>query len=66
MLQECNKFREHQAREILVETLEQQLDERLTACREMQEEIRQANEALARMRLVAPNDPETQSGVAES
>ncbi|KAK1742104.1 hypothetical protein QTG54_007677, partial [Skeletonema marinoi] len=28
MLQECNKFREHQAREILIETLERQLERR--------------------------------------
>ena len=28
MLQECNKFREHQAREILIELLEKQLAQR--------------------------------------
>ena len=46
MLQECNKFREHQAREILIETLEGQLKERRAALQELQEEIASTDEAL--------------------
>lgn len=46
MLQECNKFREHQAREVLIETLEGQLKERRAALQELQQEIASADEAL--------------------
>jgi hypothetical protein len=43
MLQECNKFREHQARELLIETLEKQLAERTALLKELQISITQAD-----------------------
>jgi len=43
MLQECNKFREHQARETLIELLEQQLAERRKLVRELQANIEKAD-----------------------
>jgi hypothetical protein len=49
MLQECNKFREHQAREILIETLERQLERREEGLSLLREHIRVAEDALAGM-----------------
>jgi hypothetical protein len=46
MLQECNKFREHQAREILIDLLEKQLQQRNNLLAELQEQIRQADQCL--------------------
>jgi hypothetical protein len=46
MLQECNKFREHQAREILIELLEEQLTVRKALLQELQENIDQADALL--------------------
>ena len=46
MLQECNKFREHQAREVLIDTLEGQLKERREALEELKREIASTDEAL--------------------
>ena len=46
MLQECNKFREHQARENLIELLEEQLRARKTAIGELREQIDKANTLL--------------------
>ena len=46
MLQECNKFREHQARELLIELLEQQLAGRQKLVRELQTNIAKADEVL--------------------
>ncbi|KAL7528673.1 hypothetical protein ACHAXR_002563 [Thalassiosira sp. AJA248-18] len=46
MLQECNKFREHQAREILIETLEQQLERRKEGLVLLKKQIGEADEAL--------------------
>lgn len=46
MLQECNKFREHQAREILIETLETQLRDRQKALMVLQKEIEKTDVAL--------------------
>ena len=46
MLQECNKFREHQARELLIELLEQQLEERKKLVAELQDSIAKAEELL--------------------
>mmetsp|Transcript_22170 Transcript_22170/g.44852 ORF Transcript_22170/g.44852 Transcript_22170/m.44852 type:complete len:235 (-) Transcript_22170:928-1632(-) len=54
MLQECNKFREHQAREVLIETLEQQLSERGAALARIQEEVRKAETALQQVRQFSP------------
>jgi len=38
MLQECNKFREHQAREVLIELLEKQLTKRKAALKVLKDE----------------------------
>jgi MED7 protein len=46
MLQECNKFREHQARELLIELLEHQLAQRKKLVRELQQNIAKADELL--------------------
>jgi hypothetical protein len=46
MLQETNKFREHQAREILIEVLERQLVERQSLFKELEEGIERADELL--------------------
>lgn len=46
MLQECNKFREHQAREILIEVLEKQLDERKRVLQDLELQIARADEML--------------------
>jgi MED7 protein len=46
MLQECNKFREHQAREILIEMLEEQLAERQKLVRKLREQITKSKAAL--------------------
>jgi hypothetical protein len=46
MLQECNKFREHQAREVLISLLQQQLERRQTALAELKEEVRKTEIAL--------------------
>jgi len=46
MLQECNKFREHQSRELMIELLEQQLAERQSLIEELQGEIKRADELL--------------------
>jgi hypothetical protein len=43
MIQEANKFREHQARELLIDVLERQLAERLQLITELQERIEQAD-----------------------
>mmetsp|Transcript_24378 Transcript_24378/g.35650 ORF Transcript_24378/g.35650 Transcript_24378/m.35650 type:complete len:241 (+) Transcript_24378:96-818(+) len=50
MLQECNKFREHQSREILIETLENQLADRRTAFEDLQSQIKKADDALETMK----------------
>lgn len=46
MLQECNKFREHQAREVLIELMEKQYKERQGLLKEMQLGIVRADELL--------------------
>lgn len=46
MLQETNKFREHQAREILIEVLEKQLFERDKLLKDLEEEIEHADSLL--------------------
>ena len=50
MLQECNKFREHQAREILIDTLERQLERRNVGLASLREEIGVADMALEGLR----------------
>jgi uncharacterized coiled-coil protein SlyX len=46
MLQECNKFREHQSREILIEMLEVQLAERQKLVKKLRAQISAAKAAL--------------------
>ena len=49
MVEQVNKFREHQAREILIELLEKQLQERKKLIVELQEDIGTADELLNAM-----------------
>ena len=49
MLQECNKFREHQAREILIAALEEQLEERTRGLDLLRKQIGEADDALERL-----------------
>jgi len=51
MLQECNKFREHQAREILIGTLMQQLEQRKEGLAMLKEQINGADAALAALKM---------------
>ena len=62
MLHECNKFREHQAREILIQVLEKQLLFRKTALHQLKEEIKTANEALDRMKSSSNETPDENDG----
>lgn len=50
MIQECNKFREHQAREILINTLEQQLEQREEGLKLLKKEIGDAECALEKLK----------------
>lgn len=50
MLQECNKFREHQARELLIETLELQLQRRKMGLELLKEQTLRADDALEGLR----------------
>ena len=56
MIQECNKFREHQARETLIELLEQQLLERQTAVAELNKQIQSANVVLDKLKQIKSID----------
>ena len=49
MIQECNKFREHQAREILINTLEEQLRQREEGLELLRKEIGEAESALEKL-----------------
>mmetsp|Transcript_13367 Transcript_13367/g.20352 ORF Transcript_13367/g.20352 Transcript_13367/m.20352 type:complete len:81 (-) Transcript_13367:675-917(-) len=49
MLQECNKFREHQAREVVIELLEKQLAGRKDVLCTLKEEVEKVNYVLNRM-----------------
>lgn len=46
MLQECNKFREHQARELLIDLLEKQLSERRKLLAELNANIAEVDTIL--------------------
>lgn len=56
LLKECNKFREHQARECMIQTLEKQLLDRTNAVRELRNQILEANQFL--MELAVSSDSE--------
>ncbi len=56
MLKECNKFREHQAREVLIETLETQLENRQAALKELNDQIAESDIMLEKLKhMVGPN-----------
>jgi MED7 protein len=46
MLQECNKFREHQAREVLIDLLEKQLARRESLVKELDKCVDEADRLL--------------------
>jgi len=46
LVQECNKFREHQARETFIEILETQLRDREKALKALKDEIKRTDDAL--------------------
>lgn len=60
MLQECNKFREHQAREILIELLEKQLKSRQDVLKDLKEELNKADEILGDSVRKEPHETETE------
>lgn len=64
MLQETNKFREHQAREILIEVLEMQLVERQTLLEELQEGISHVDSILPAEELKALEKAEEEEELA--
>lgn len=47
MLEETNKFREHQSRELLIEVLEKQNEEREKLIKELEDKIQQTNALLS-------------------
>ena len=51
-MKEANKFREHQARELMIEMLEGQLKERKEALAQIQHDIATAKTALTQLTLV--------------
>lgn len=51
MIQETNRFREHQAREILINTLEEQLRQREEGLELLQKEISEAENALESLKV---------------
>ena len=56
MLQETNKFREHQAREILIEVLEKQLEERQQLLQKLEDGIARADNLLPQGEGAQPMD----------
>lgn len=51
MLKECNKFRQHQAREILIEILEAQLADRQRAAKELNVQVDESNIVLSELKI---------------
>lgn len=49
MIQECNKYRDHQGRELLIKTLEEQLEKRNNILRDVNNEIRNAENLLGKI-----------------
>jgi hypothetical protein len=56
MLQETNKFREHQSRELLIEILEQQLVRRQKLSKELDEKIKQADKLLGTETMISMDE----------
>lgn len=52
LLKECNKFREHQARELMIQTLEKQLSDRKSAVQELRHQISEANKCLMELAVL--------------
>jgi len=50
MIQECNKYRDHQGREVLIKTLEEQLEERNNILHNVKKEVKNAEEVLKELR----------------
>ncbi len=63
MLQECNKFREHQARELLIDTLELQLQRRTLGLELLKEKIQSADNALVRLQKFREEEEMKTEGV---
>ena len=49
MLQECNKFREHQAREILIDLLEKEQQDRKRIIENLRSQVAEADELLEKI-----------------
>jgi hypothetical protein len=49
MLQECNKYREHQAREILIDLLEKEQQERIKIIENLRSQVVEADELLEKI-----------------
>jgi hypothetical protein len=49
MLQECNKYREHQAREILIDLLEKEQQERIKIIENLRIQVVEADELLEKI-----------------
>lgn len=47
MIQECNKFREHQAREILIDLFEKELEQRIEILAKLRDQVAHADELLS-------------------
>ncbi len=63
MLKECNKFREHQAREVLIETLETQLENRQAALKELNDQIAESDIMLEKLKHMVGTNSNTSSVV---
>lgn len=49
MLQECNKYREHQAREILIDLLEKEQQERIKIIENLRSQVVEADKLLEKI-----------------
>jgi hypothetical protein len=58
MMREANKFREHQARELMIAMLENQLQERKACLMQLQGEIDSAKAALQQLEAIKKRGPE--------
>ena len=52
MLQESNKFREHQAREILIDLFEKELEQRMEILAKLRDQVAHADELLSNINEV--------------
>lgn len=56
ILKECNKFRYHQAREIMIRVLEKQLSDRKNALQELNFQIRESTKVLLELKSVSEKE----------